>query len=176
MRFCENKNISLQSILVNVPAEDCSTWSTPASPAAPAERPRRARTGWSVHLASEEQKNSQNNTLTPWNTVTLTSRYILVRETLTCMWLPSATTTYSWGIRCGTPSCEMIYWTWNVTNELKRKNLIKTYLWIYNNKQEVVESTKWLLPQSPGCLLTSGAELSVHLRWLSAGCMCLPPG
>lgn len=34
-------------------------------------------------------------------------------KTLTCMWLPSATTTYSWGIKCCTPSCEMIYWTWN---------------------------------------------------------------
>lgn len=31
--------------------------------------------------------------------------------TPTCIWLPSATTTYSCGISCGTPSCEMIYWT-----------------------------------------------------------------
>ena len=37
------------------------------------------------------------------------------------MWLPSATTTYSWGIKCGTPSCEMIYWTWNRTWNEKRE-------------------------------------------------------
>lgn len=41
--------------------------------------------------------------------------------------------------------------------------------------QNVMTSSGWLLPQSPGCLLSSGAELSVHPRWLSAGCMCLPP-
>lgn len=43
----------------------CSTISTSASPAAPAERPRHAHTGLSVHLASEEEKRSQNKTLTP---------------------------------------------------------------------------------------------------------------
>lgn len=36
---------------------------------------------------------------------------VLLGNKLTCMWLPSATTTYSWGIKCCTPSCEMIYWT-----------------------------------------------------------------
>lgn len=41
--------------------------------------------------------------------------------------------------------------------------------------QKETWATKWLIPQLPGCLPSSGAELSVHLWWLFAGCMHFPP-
>lgn len=76
----------------------------------------------------------------------------------------------------------------NKMNELRWKTRLKTWWHIYAHiylyilllfcklKQEVATLSKCLPPRSPGCLLSSGAEQSVHLQWLYAGCRCLPPG
>lgn len=71
------------------------------------------------------------------------------------MWLPSDTTTYSWGVKCDIPSCEMMYCTWHYKSKYKNSNhdwrLISDVQFLVHTESNLIyqvtrTSVTWLSP------------------------------